>query len=511
MKNYIYTILTAAIALTFNACRDTADDVISYGQNDYLNFAAAEESYEAQFKALWTALNCNYAIWDYEEEQGLDWDAVYKQYKSKMASFDSRLERNKEVSDDEFQRIYESILNKLHDGHIYIQIKNLYTGNYLDFSPSDTRNSDRNDYYYVRLPQMSYYLSNQAGENEIVEYDTVTTRPAGFMKNEIANALSQIDKQISKLEHKNSRTDLDDYFLNNYKAAKQELERFNPNSYSAADYYNNELRDICKKLDIDLNVYDIESSDYLDVRLALFRDGIVYFQLSDFGLYPFINGIVGGSYCSDSLSNRVFDVIDNWVNTVQELHYNRQLKGVIIDVRNNGGGYSDDYQYVLGSLLREGGHKFGYHRIKTGIGRYDYSPLTPDVMPTLDAGQEAISEPIVVLANCNSVSMSEQTCLGAKDLSNARVIGTPTWGAYSPLYDDPIYYSLTYASVVGIQDETPFYAYIPCSAYFNSDKEICEGVGVTPDIKIDLDEKLLRRNGRDNQLERALQYIRTGK
>ena len=39
------------------------------------------------------------------------------------------------------------------------------------------------------------------------------------------------------------------------------------------------------------------------------------------------------------------------------------------------------------------------------------------------------------------------------------------------------------------------------------DKEILEGVGVTPDIEVDLKDS---EDQSDSQLDRALQYIRTG-
>lgn len=103
------------------------------------------------------------------------------------------------------------------------------------------------------------------------------------------------------------------------------------------------------------------------------------------------------------------------------------------------------------------------------------------------------------------------TCLGAKQMPNARVIGTQTWGALSALFDDPKCYSLAYSSCVGISGETPFYAYIPFDVTVTKDLDIIEGTGIIPDIEVQLDVDLLNNTGRDNQLERALQYIRTGK
>ena len=46
-------------------------------------------------------------------------------------------------------------------------------------------------------------------------------------------------------------------------------------------------------------------------------------------------------------------------------------------------------------------------------------------------------------------------------------------------------------------------------ALFIEGMGIREGIGITPDIEVPLDPELLKQ-GRDSQLERALQYIRTG-
>ena len=42
------------------------------------------------------------------------------------------------------------------------------------------------------------------------------------------------------------------------------------------------------------------------------------------------------------------------------------------------------------------------------------------------------------------------------------------------------------------------------------DKQILEGVGLTPDIEVDFNVSLYTSTGRDTQLERVLQYITTG-
>ena len=93
------------------------------------------------------------------------------------------------------------------------------------------------------------------------------------------------------------------------------------------------------------------------------------------------------------------------------------------------------------------------------------SVMTQD-MPTYKGEHVTVTEPIAVLSNCSSVSMAEHTASGAQLLENGAVIGTRTWGGYSALS--------------GAETYTNNYA-----AWNNG-------------------------AGPDNQLDRALQWIRNG-
>lgn len=502
----------ATAMLAMSSCREQSDNLLSYGMNDDFSFSEANSSFEGQFKAVWKALNANYGIWDYEAQHGLDWDAVYDQY---LPVFQG-LDKCESVSNDTLQKIYEDVLCPLHDGHMYVQIKNLKTQEYLRISPANLRNADREDYdMFGFFPNLNYYeMSNTAGENQIVAFDRASTLPNTFINNEIRTALSDINARIAELESKESRTDLDEYFLAEYEKAKQTFETFSVSSMQDVQYYNDSLTTQYQYLGITLAPFTIDSVYWMQTQYACFNGGIAYFGLSGFFLTAYLQDMVTG----DS-ATRIKEVWRKWFEAVQDLQASGQLKGVIIDIRSNGGGMVNDYQFVLGSLLPAGGHQIAQARFKTGVGRYDYSPLTPERMETLPSdsfGDErpfspVTSVPIVVLANCWSVSMAEITCLGAKNLANGCVIGTQTWGGMCLLTKDPSAYSQNYASCVGVEDQTPFYAYIPANVTITNEGGILEGVGVTPDIEVKFDRKLFSETGRDSQLERALQYIRTGK
>lgn len=512
MKNKIFIIMAAAaMALSMNSCRETSDDILSYGQKDMASFNEADTSYEGQFKGIWTALNSNYGIWDYEAEHGLDWDAVYETYLPKMQEWDKRNMETNPVTDEEFQKLYEEILSPLHDGHFYMTIKNLCTQNDIDVSPSTLRNASRPDINITTVPSWDYYLTEQAGENAIIDYSGVAVKPKPFVMGQIANVLEFINEKVDELEAVSDRTDLQDYFLEKYKEAQEEFSNFKLKSMDDLNYYNSVLTRKYAELGITTDNWDMDDTSlWIDAKYACFKDGIAYFGFTGFSLTSYLEGMVGGTYCSDFYANSVKDAWNRWFDKVQELHNAGQLKGVIIDVRNNGGGSTNDYQYVLGALLPAGGHQVASARFKTGVGRYDYSPITPQIMKTLSEEHAIITEPIVVMGNCHSVSMAEVTCLGAKQLENARVIGMRTHGGMCLLMSDPAAYSVNYASSVGIRNETSFYAYIPADVTITNQGGILEGVGVTPDIEVQLDQQLLQTTGRDTQLERALQYIRTG-
>ena len=500
-----------AMALTMNSCRETSDDFISYGQDDKLSFTAADTCFAGQFKALWMALNSNYGIWDYEAEHGLDWDAVYNTYLPKMEELDKRDENVNPVTDEELKELYEQILGPLHDGHFMMTIKNLHTGTFIIVNPSELRNASRPDINITAVPSWDYYLTDQAGENAIIDHSGISVRPGSFVRSQIASALEDINQKVAELEAITNRTDLQDYFLKKYQEAQQEFSNFKLKAMEDLTYFNNVLTTKYADLDITLTPWDIDDTSlWIDAKYACFKDGIAYFGFTGFALTSYLSGSIGDTPCSEYYDKGVKEAWSRWFQKVQELHKAGQLKGVIIDVRNNGGGNTNDYQYVLGALLPSGGHQVASARFKTGVGRYDYSPITPQMMKTFSDEHATITEPIVVMANCHSVSMAEVTCLGAKQVDNARVVGMRTHGGMCLLMSDPSFYSINYASSVGIQNQTSFYGYIPADVTITNQGGILEGVGVTPDIEVQLDQQLLQTSGRDSQLERALQYIRTG-
>ena len=77
MKHKIFFMIMAGLLMTTAwSCRQESDALMGYDHNEKLVFGDAETSFAAKFKVLWNGMNQYYAIWDYEAENGVDWDAV---------------------------------------------------------------------------------------------------------------------------------------------------------------------------------------------------------------------------------------------------------------------------------------------------------------------------------------------------------------------------------------------------------------------------------------------------
>ena len=426
-KIKISAILVFLSLCTFFAC--TENELYELAPNA----EEANKSYAKQFKAIWVALDLNYPIWDYErDEYGLNWDDVYNRYLPLFAQLDSIYQATGDAKNCELIAMvyYSNILQKLHDGHLYAKIKDVYTG---------------------------------------TEYEELSL-------------LSSLDDPLVYM----LKSSMCPITLNYYQSS-------NESGYT---------------------LLDSKQDDKEEYIYGLFNGDIVYLHFPNFQLSDIIENEM-----KTPAGQKVIDVWNAWYNKVQELNGNGSLKGVILDVRGNYGGYTDNYQYFLGALHGDidgfGGIQTGHYRMKIGTGRYDYgivSDLSNDcyINPQKHIDVKA---PIVVLADSVSASMAEQTCLAAKRLPNACVVGTTTFGALSPSWSAKVE-KTQFTDWGDIGDSTlvssSFYIRMPFMAFVSWEGKILERRGVTPDIFVDRDWNLCIRYGRDNQLERALEYIKEG-
>jgi C-terminal processing protease CtpA/Prc len=225
-----------------------------------------------------------------------------------------------------------------------------------------------------------------------------------------------------------------------------------------------------------------------------------------------ISGTINGDVLYLYFSN--FALSQAGVNTqpVFNFFFNRlhsrtsALKGIIIDLRGNGGGEITDLDYLVGQMVTSQ-YTFGYTRYKNGVNRLDYTPWAPAVVKPWTGGSVNVTAPIVVLGDHLSVSMSELTIMAIKTLSNGKFIGTRTWGANGPLTSS-VYFDGGQFTIGGSAWGSSGYmfVYTSSSAFKYLNGEIYEGVGVPPDIYA-RETTAAYSAGDDLVLDAAMKYL----
>ena len=514
MRNKIFILGALLLTLALSACRDKADLQYNYSINDSPLFAEAQESYAGKYRVFWNAMNSNYGLWDYEKELGLDWDEHYRQFLPRFEALDASTEP---VTDAMLQDLMNEMVAPLHDGHLAVTFINHQTKHPVMVSPSDLRNATRDDAEISQLytPTLAAHYNN----GELKEYKEADTRfftQLAEMTKVKGRGLLWAKDRYNALKQKELPSQAEAMEMSGLKGFIDAMDNFSTEGGSSSDFNS-----IVQKYSY-LNIPFLEpidpgfEKDGISVKYGLFNDNIAYFYLSDFSLISYLHDesknrtFPNATDFTNERIARVVDVWSSWFTAIQNLHKAGQLKGIILDLRGNPGGAFYDEQYLLGAMLPAGGFQIGWMRMKRGVGRYDYSPMMPEDIPTMADEHEIISDvPIAVLVNGGSVSMSEITALTAKSMDNARVIGKRSSGGLCGLISSD-YYSVDYAGHIGVEGVTPVYCYLPKNILFDMNKRPMEGVGIIPDVEVDLDVAAFKRDYTDTQLNRALQYVRTG-
>jgi hypothetical protein len=527
MKKYTLMILGAMLLMiSVSSCREESDKLMTYDHRDAMAFDKADTCFAEKFKILWNGLNQNYALWDYEAEYGLDWDAVYDEY---LPQFEA-LDKQETVTDEELKALLAKVCSPLHDGHMAVAFSNHKTGTKeVMYLPGEDRTMKRDDYEIANIykPSLKYYSQVANGEVEtdskgnpiVMEHSTSIEGILYPVFLEKGKGLDWVNTQIDQLSALPNPTAAQVTTLESLKSLKAELEALKATfSISSISRYN-ELVMLYESLHVPgLEYFDPGFVDKgIDVKFALLKGNIAYFQFSGFYLTSYFSDEIASLFYNISNPttkkhmDSIYEVWAAWFDTVQQLHKAGTLGGVIIDLRGNGGGMQNDGYYVTGSLLPEGGSPFSYSRFKRGTGRYDYSTLTLNYLRTMGANMhEVITEPVVVMTNGQSLSMAEITTIVVKNMENGTHIGKRSKGGICGLSSDNATFTNNYMGHIGERGKTPVYVYLPSVAAFTLDKKIIEGEGITPDIEVDFDVATFKATGKDSQLDRALQFLRTG-
>lgn len=166
----------------------------------------------------------------------------------------------------------------------------------------------------------------------------------------------------------------------------------------------------------------------------------------------------------------------------------RNMKGLVIDMRGNGGGLLTAVEEMLDYMLPEG--VIFYAKDKYGNKYLEY---TSDQAAALDV-------PLAILVNGNTASAAEVFSGNVQEFGLGTLVGTTTFGkgimqnTYSTNPENTRAVKLTVADY-----------------YIHSDRNIHK-IGITPDVEVELDPEVARQvvitKAEDNQLQEALRVVR---
>ncbi len=167
-----------------------------------------------------------------------------------------------------------------------------------------------------------------------------------------------------------------------------------------------------------------------------------------------------------------------WDKKVGEIVANRVIKGIVLDVRNNPGGYLEASVDIAGEFLKTG---------SVGVIEEDSNGNKKEFKTERIGKLTQI--PLIVLVNQGSASASEILAGALKDNKRAKVVGEKTFGKGS------IQEPMDFSGGSGI--------HITIARWLTPSGVWVNEKGLTPDVEIKFDEN----SKIDNQLEEAIKLL----
>ncbi|OGH37691.1 MAG: hypothetical protein A3B44_00285 [Candidatus Levybacteria bacterium RIFCSPLOWO2_01_FULL_38_21] len=224
------------------------------------------------------------------------------------------------------------------------------------------------------------------------------------------------------------------------------------------------IRDVIVVKSIDgfiKKVKDIENIKLSSLLKSHENDEIIYLKLSQFG---------------DNTNK-------DWLALVNNLNLkvanNPNFKGIILDVRNNPGGYLTDAAFIASEFLKEG----------TPVVIQESGQAERSILKASRRGL-FVNTPIVILINKGSASASEIVSGALRDNGRAKLVGETSFGKGT------IQEARDLGNGAGL--------HITIAKWLTPNGTWINGKGLVPDISVSLDQK---DQPRDSQLEKAIEEL----
>ncbi len=479
MKKFL-PLLLIIIILAFASCTaDIEDPMLLHG-----------DSWEAIFREFWTVMDEEYVHFRYET---VDWDNVYGEYmpKFRSLSYDSE--------EDTFKafRYFKEIVSSLSDYHYRLIIEAGY-GYTLDTRPSVMQKWRSAGYDIMDLPDIR--TGKSAAD---YKYYSVNNGP-GYATPKNHDEMNEVWARV--VSGYTEITDLGDAF-------------HTPSSSSSFKFLESGAADFSHRSELYFDSL-ASKTGLADTKwfYGVTDNGVLYLYFSKFVtsgalqcftyLYDYDNlseeeKAYGDSTFrlqkiakahimddDDESAKKILNAMGHFAvyfrNAVNNGYVTLEngkevtIKGIVVDLRCNGGGDADFMTEFAGTFFASS-KTVGYTYAKDGYSRYEY---TPWVEYTLGDNwnhnlKKDYAGRVAVITNGFSASCSELTTIISKLLPSSRRFGSATFGGTCALTSRIIQHSGEYENG-NLKIRTTSYRY---KAY---DGTSYEGIGISPDEPIAL-------------------------
>ena len=537
MKKTAFAIILAVLLLLLSSCTDTVK--------------APDDSWEDIFLQFWNEMNNEYV--HFSDDSSFDWDKVYEEYLPKFQELDYT---NKEDSLTAF-RYFKEIAVNVHDNHYNLKVTDGFGqslscspailqkykaagGDIMDFPdltlvgnygvPYPTSVNDSGT-YYDRSDKLKYYKTAIPSFTEVSDLeeekdddDVAVIKPSYFhsptgkIADEFGSAYCGASFQTisdEKVSTIGAKSEEEGKLALKWNIIVQTLGIssyfYGVNSSNVYYVYFSDFGnpvffiDTLTKDEADLNTRDDEylKTDavkklrgYIQDIIAGLEDGTIADASFKTAAEEGIKGLKGLPVMYESLIS-VTGTDSCTINGVSK----SGIKGVIVDLRGNGGGAVTFLETFWGAFFSSE-TKFGNVRYKSGYSRLEYTPWTSFsiekdyINPILEEKGTNYSKPVAVLVNGFSVSCSEVSCVIAKLLPDATIVGHTTFGGTCALTDRKLFNG-------GPFESAHLSVYTTTYQFVDNDMKSWEITGIEPDIRTELSST------KDDAYIKAVEWVKS--
>lgn len=261
---------------------------------------------------------------------------------------------------------------------------------------------------------------------------------------------------------------------------------------SPAEKVGLQTGDIIKKVDgeevtgedFDIISTKIKGKEGTKVTLEIERKGeTLTFEIErkSIDLYPIESELLENNIGYINITSFDSDCAKEFKETYKNLE-KANIKSLIIDLRNNGGGILSEALEIADYML-EKNEIILITKNKTGKEEIEKSTKKP-----------IINVPIVVLTNGHSASASEILVGALKDNGKATIVGEKTYGK------GVIQELLPLSDGSGIK--------VTVEEYYTPNRNKINGIGITPDVQVSQAHDIIVEMEQDTQLQEAIKILK---